>query len=266
MITHNGKYLGAATHHGMPIYAATMGGKMVFGIKWRLQLTTQAILVAFGAEGTEVIRKTNDYLNRIATTDLQRAQALANFINEDPLLVCSLVETSKVRTGIIWNAKYGHDDNGIVFPFIWSEVGSMDMNITSDNNNCIFICGATSLTDAMASKNGYCTFGGTNALGVTVTRSGTWTLNTLSQVGMTFATNTKKEYVRIGGWNYTVYGRDLWINYWNIYDTAGDPFVKLVPYLTTDGEVCFLDLVNLQLHHNVYTDPFTIAITPKTTS
>ena len=31
MITHNGKCLGAATHHGMPIYAATMGGKMVIG-------------------------------------------------------------------------------------------------------------------------------------------------------------------------------------------------------------------------------------------
>lgn len=96
MITHNGKYLGAATHHGMPIYAATMGGKMVIG-GWLLPLTLQAIVAAFGAEGTEVIRKTNDYLNRIATTDPQRALLLAGFINEDPMLVCSLVETSKVR-------------------------------------------------------------------------------------------------------------------------------------------------------------------------
>lgn len=95
MITHNGTYLPFATHHGMPIYAATMGGKMVIG--WLLSATLQAIVAAFGAEGTEVIRKTNDYLNRIATTDPQRALLLANFINEDPMLVCSLVETSKTR-------------------------------------------------------------------------------------------------------------------------------------------------------------------------
>jgi hypothetical protein len=96
MITHNGTYLGAATHHGMPIYAATMGGKMVIG-GWLLSATKQAIVAAFGAEGTEVIRKTNDYLNRIATTDPQRALQISGFINEDPLLVCSLVETSKTR-------------------------------------------------------------------------------------------------------------------------------------------------------------------------
>lgn len=85
MITHNGTYLLHATHHGMPIYAATMGGKMVIGGKWLLSATLQAIVAAFGAEGTEVIAKTNDYLNRIATTDPQRALLLANFINEDPL-------------------------------------------------------------------------------------------------------------------------------------------------------------------------------------
>ena len=95
MITHNGTYLLHATHHGMPIVAATMGGKMVIGLL--LSATLQAIVAAFGAEGTEVIRKTNDYLNRIATTDPQRALLLANFINEDPMLVCSLVETSKMR-------------------------------------------------------------------------------------------------------------------------------------------------------------------------
>ena len=96
MITHNGKYLSAATHHGMPIYAATMGGNWIID-RWLHPLTQHAIVAAFGAEGTEVIRKTNDYLNLLAQTDPQRAQALAMFINEDPLLVCSLVETSKTR-------------------------------------------------------------------------------------------------------------------------------------------------------------------------
>ena len=96
MITHNGTYLGAATHHGMPIYAATMGGKMVIG-GWLLSATKQAIVAAFGAEGTEVIAKTNDYLNRIATTDPLRALQISGFINEDPMLVCSLVEVGKTR-------------------------------------------------------------------------------------------------------------------------------------------------------------------------
>ena len=113
MITHNGKYLGAATHHGMPIVAATMGGKMVIGGKWLLSATRQAIVAAFGAEGTEVIAKTNDYLNQIATTDPQRALQLANFINEDPMLVCSLVETSKTR----WLVNSA-DGNYIVTPFL----------------------------------------------------------------------------------------------------------------------------------------------------
>lgn len=113
MITHNGKYLLHATHHGMPIVAATMGGKMILDGKWLQSATQLAIVAAFGAEGTEVIRKTNDYLNRIATTDPQRALLLANFINEDPMLVCSLVETSKTR----WLVNSA-DGNYIVTPFL----------------------------------------------------------------------------------------------------------------------------------------------------
>ena len=96
MITHNGTYLLHVTHHGMQIQAATMGGKMVFRT-WLLLATQQAIVAAFGAEGTEVIVKTNDYLDRIALTDPQRALQISGFINEDPMLVCSLVETSKTR-------------------------------------------------------------------------------------------------------------------------------------------------------------------------
>ena len=97
MIGFNGTYLPAATHHGMRITAACLGGQWVIG-GWLKTATQQAILAAFGsAEGTQVISKTNDYLNAIAATDPARAQQLADFIQEDPLLVCSLVETSKVR-------------------------------------------------------------------------------------------------------------------------------------------------------------------------
>ena len=97
MIGFNGTYLKAATHHGMRITAACLGGQWVLG-NWLMTATKQAILAAFGAEeGTQVIKATNDYLNAIALTDTARAQLLAGFINEDPMLVCSLVETSKTR-------------------------------------------------------------------------------------------------------------------------------------------------------------------------
>ena len=262
MITHNGTYLEAATHHGMPIVAATLGGKMVFGNNWLLPLTQQAIVAAFGAEGTEVIAKTNNYLNRIATTDPQRALLLAGFINEDPLLVCSLVETSKVRTATVRNKSLNAYHNGLIMPFTWQEVGSMDMTIETSYKDAMIISQATLLTDP-TKYNGYYSFGGTNGSGVTITRQGTWTLNALVSVGLTFAANTKTQYLRLCGWQNASWTYDITIAYWNIYDTAGDPFVKLVPYLTNDGEVCFLDLVNLQLHHNVYTDPFTIQLTDK---
>ena len=98
MIAFNGQYLDKASHGNMRITAACLGGQWVIGGNWLMTATAQAIIAAFGAEeGIAVIRRTNDYLNRIATTDPQRAQQLAGFINEDPLLVTSLVETSKTR-------------------------------------------------------------------------------------------------------------------------------------------------------------------------
>ena len=97
MIAFNGQYLPAASHGNMRITAACLGGQWVIDNRYMTPATQQAIIAAFGAEGTEVIAKTNDYLNQIATTDPQRAQQLAMFIQEDPLLVTSLVETSKVR-------------------------------------------------------------------------------------------------------------------------------------------------------------------------
>ena len=85
MIGFNGTYLPAATHHGMRITAACLGGQWVLG-NWLMTATAQAILAAFGAEeGTQVIKATNDYLNAIALTDTARAPQLADFIQEDPL-------------------------------------------------------------------------------------------------------------------------------------------------------------------------------------
>ena len=72
------------------------GAQVVFGglvpnVKWLKAATTQAILAAFGQDdGYAVLGATNAYLNGIAATDPTKASALAGFINEDPMLVCSL--------------------------------------------------------------------------------------------------------------------------------------------------------------------------------
>ena len=69
MIAFNGQYLPAASHGNMRITAACLGGQWVIG-GWLKTATQQAIIAAFGAEeGIAVISRTNDYLNRIATTD-----------------------------------------------------------------------------------------------------------------------------------------------------------------------------------------------------
>lgn len=95
-------------------------------------------MAAFGAEGTEVIAKTNDYLNRIATTDPQRALQISGFINEDPMLVCSLVETSKTRwlvgdgkayveTGVTYNTANNYKAK-FALQFTKKNVGAYQLN------------------------------------------------------------------------------------------------------------------------------------------
>lgn len=65
------------------------GAQVVFS--WLKYATTTAILAAFGqTDGKAVIKATNAYLNALAETNTNKASALAGFINEDPMLVCSL--------------------------------------------------------------------------------------------------------------------------------------------------------------------------------
>lgn len=146
MIGFNGTYLPAASHGNMRITAASIGGQWVIA-PWHIATAThQAIIAAFGAEeGIAVITKTNDYLNAIDATDPTRAQQLADFINEDPLLVCSLVETSKVRT-------LDGDGKAYINTGIYAETNTgFDVSlITTDNNNntCGMLSGSSIGNDA----------------------------------------------------------------------------------------------------------------------
>ena len=243
------------------------GAQVVFGglkpsVAWLEKATKAAILAAFGVvDGKAVIKATIAYLNALEAIDPTKAYALAGFINEDPMLVCSLglqpqgvqmpIRLATIRNKSVSNHLY----NGLILPTPFSQVGKMEMTILAPYNNTMILSGATSNTGF----NGYYSFGGNNSLGAgTITRIGTWTINVLVSVGLNFATNTKARNIRIAGWTNTSWNYDLTIKQWDILavdDTT--PMYQLVPFKTKEGEICFLNLVDLTLHHNVYTDPFT---------
>lgn len=85
------------------------GAQVVFGglkplFVWLEKAAGKAILAAFGqTDGKAVIKATNAYLNALAATDPTKATALAGFINEDPMLVCSIgLQPQGVQMPIRW--------------------------------------------------------------------------------------------------------------------------------------------------------------------
>ena len=88
MIGLGSQYLTAAGFGRYKITAASLGNLDLLG--WLSHAAKQAILGAFGDDGWAVIKATNAYLNGIAASDRDKATALAGFINEDPMMVCSL--------------------------------------------------------------------------------------------------------------------------------------------------------------------------------
>ena len=81
---------GGKVFNGSPS-AIYVGSKMVWA--WLTIAAQQAIRGAFGDDGKAVINATNAYLNQLAAqgqAGKDKATALAGFINEDPMMVCSL--------------------------------------------------------------------------------------------------------------------------------------------------------------------------------
>ena len=142
MITHGNKqiselwYARKASEGGGAVALTNIirGAQVVFGglkppFVWLEKATTQAILAAFGqTDGKAVIKATKAYLNGIASTDPTKATALAGFINEDPMLVCSLgLEPQGVQMPIRWLVGDGK---------VWLK---LPVNITSSNCNLLRI-------------------------------------------------------------------------------------------------------------------------------
>ena len=90
MIGLGSQYLTAAGFGRYRITAASLGNLDLLGTYWLNLATLQAILGAFGDDGMAVINATNAYIDGIAASDRDKATALAGFINEDPMMVCSL--------------------------------------------------------------------------------------------------------------------------------------------------------------------------------
>ena len=255
MIKRLDKEIKTMLHDGKHIEAIYHAGKCYFNA---ILLTSNTKYIIKDAYGEQVLKDVNDYLRALP----DKGVALSEFINQDPHLAASISPNStKIRTATIRNKSVdNHLYNGLILPTPFSQVGKMEMTIQAEHNNTMILSGATSDT----TMSGYYSFGGTNSLGAgTITRTGTWSLNELVSVGLDFVANTKSQNIRICGWTNSSWNYDLIIESWDIYDTAGDLRYQLVPFVTAEGEVCFLNLVDCTLQHNVYTDPFTIAITDK---
>lgn len=84
---------GGKVFNGSPS-AIYVGSNLVWAGRWLTVAAAQAILGAFGQrDGMAVINATNAYLNQLAASGQagkDKATALAGFINEDPMMVCSL--------------------------------------------------------------------------------------------------------------------------------------------------------------------------------
>ena len=102
------------------IQGACIGREVVFGSLWLSASALQAILGALGqTDGMAVIQATIAYLNQLAASDRDKATALAGFINEDPMLVCSLgLEPQGMSIPMPWRVirSYGNEyiDTGYV--------------------------------------------------------------------------------------------------------------------------------------------------------
>ncbi len=90
MIKRMDKEILAKYHQGRLIVRKYHQGRLYYVLSWLKTATQQAIFGAFGDDGKAVINATNAYLNGIAASDRDKATALAWFINEDPMMVCSL--------------------------------------------------------------------------------------------------------------------------------------------------------------------------------
>ena len=235
-------------------------------------------IAAFGAEeGTQVISKTNDYLHAIALTDITRAQQLVGFINEDPLLVCSLVETSKIRllvgdgkswidTGVIYaDGLYG--ENLCEFKFTRTSIDNYQL--FGINAGLAFGERKGKFEDGMATSKHECIQGITYTLEQKF--DSTECTNKISNVGeLKRPTKSMLSYAQNQGYilfatrskNEVLYPCYMSMSYMRMQST-GVNVRHFIPF-QHDKQAGMLDIISCQFYPNANTSgAFTIALADK---
>jgi len=244
MIGKGAQYLTAAGFGRYRITAASLGSLDLLGtFQWLTAATKQAIMDAFGVDGTAVIRATNDYLNGIAASDMAKATALAGFINEDPMMVCSLVETPKDRKIVIPNAASSTGQNNKLFldNIKMNQIGKVVMGIqrlTYTSGMGYLVVLANGMTPACGI--GYNDLGATfspalsgqNSWKKVVDQTITFTSSNTNRVAFFLYSQRDTNWTDDGGCTYIqVYGRDL-----------TTLLIHLIPF-KRNGNMYFMDLL-----------------------
>ena len=292
MIGLGSQYLTAAGFGRYRITAASLGNLDLLGtFGWLKPATKQAILGAFGDDGMAVIKATNAYLNGIAASDRDKATALADLINEDPMMVCSLgLEPQGVTMPIrsIYPVGNAYIDTGIIIDA--DDEITLDMTSISNTSNYALF----------GASNGNAYNQGEVAL---FWNAGQWdgvypTSNSGSNAGRfgTYAANTKYQikYTKsscvcgtdVQNWASSFYqsyqgvrsvylfavhrSSSIWYGVFNAHRFGikgkwdGVPFKHKVGDTTVN---CMLDMESMQLFYNAGTGSFTIpdiSYTPST--
>ena len=273
MITHGNKriseivYARKASEGGGAVRLTNIirGAQVVFGglspspsTKWLTGATMAAILAAFGqTDGKAVIKATNAYLNALAETDPTKASALAGFINEDPMLVCSLVDCGVRRYCVITNTSSADSyKNGVNLPYKLNEIVKLEMDgyFARGNNYMLFTALSGNNIESpwlgTASSSGFSNVSRTNFNNPGVD----------GDTKVVTFTCSSKSYAHMFSWIDYNWNLETMVRRIGIFGADGQ-LMQLIPYVEK-GTVYLLDLMDMtrKLTQSRVT-PFTIAYT-----
>jgi len=255
MIGLGAKYLTAAGFGRYRITAASLGSNLMFGSLWLNYAAQQTIMAAFGADGTAVIRATNEYLNGIAASDKAKATALAGFINEDPMMVCSLGLEPTLTTlpsmpirflQIRNNSTYGFN-NGFLFGVQLNTIGTIKAQVLKvDTGGSWIFFSRWSGSDA----TNPCWGKDYNDMGANISPDPTpWNANTITKLTTTI---NRSDNVPTfwGSFVNNSWSRVFNTGYVELYDKQGNFIIGLFP-TEKDGKAYMMDMATQELHGNV---------------
>ena len=276
---------GGKVFNGSPS-AIYVGSNLVWTY-WLKHATWEAILGAFGqTDGTAVIKATNAYLNQLAASGQagkDKATALAGFINEDPMMVCSLgLEPQGVTMPIRWLVGDGAGSTGAYIltnykPTNATTIDTMFELGSTSNNYCGIFSGDTNYghVDCFYWSNVFYYFndrsyrvamgntyrlvdeGGSQKMYKNGTLDATWTISK-----GTFTSNTPIALFCLNRNNSISYRGPHKFAWFKV-----DNVLNLVPYKHPTQGNGMLDLVNAVFYPNAGTGQFTIpdiSYTPST--